>query len=406
MSSKERQTARPVETRIDEVKLEIGDFLRNNGWRRFNCARCHSLCFAKAPNPESTCDSMECTGYKFLEKPRAKKPPGIGEIVRGFRTHFGNHGYKEANPIPIVSNIGTTLFTGTGTQIFDRAIFMEDVVLQKPHFVAQPVIRLQEVELVGKVDGFATSFVNLSTEHVNSSLQEHITHIDNWLSLLSRLKLYMGDFTLKFKEDNPTWGDIQLDALTIKLNYMGLEIGVANYFLDIPQTSRESLTISDLSFGLERIAWAINKTQSYFDIIGPLILSALNKHVYMDSYRTMTLMAASGVKPANSDRGSKFRMLAKKVSQPCGHFLEDLVRYYYGWWGRFTEFPISQNETVRRIRREWNRNVNIVFQEKLGGNRETPIYLDPEDYLKRLVENGIDTGAIRRVFSTGGVAKK
>ena len=213
----------------------------------------------------------------------------------------------------------------------------------------------------------------------------------------------MGDVSLKIAIDKPDWGKYQPDAVTVKINYLGLELGVANYFTNIPQQTRESLTLSDLSFGLERIAWALNKTPSYYDIVGPINYSAKGRHKLMDDYRTMTLMAASGVTPSNKDRGSKFRMLAKSSATPTGSINLDLVDYYYDWWKRFANLPLQKSDALDIIIREVNRNINVEVRKSIGGSENIPLEITPDEYARRLIRMGKNVNDVREIFKGDSV---
>ncbi len=266
------------------------------------------------------------------------------------------------------------------------------------YYAAQPVIRLQGEGLVGKIDGFSTSFVNVATEIIGASVDNHLSNIENWFDALSKLGIFVRDLSLKVKRDSNLWGNVPAEEITIKINYMGLEIGVANYFV-INQVTREPLVISDLNFGLERLVWAVNKTSSYFDIIGPVTDSALGRVVEMDSYRTMVLMALGGVKPGNRDRGSKFRILAKKISSPKQDVSEGLLRYYYDWWNRFLSSPKPYDDVEKIIRRERNRNVNSSIRNAVRGKHSLSVENDPERYVELLVASGVDIELIKSIIS-------
>lgn len=157
-----------------------------------------------------------------------------------------------------------------------------------------------------------------------------------------------------------------------------MEIGIANYFFDIPQGGLTSLaTMSDISFGLERLVWAINKTESYFYAIGPLPHTFLTDTRQLDSVRTLTLMASSGVTPGVRNHGSKFRRLMQSLVNPFGILpLMELVNFYYKQWGDFQELPISWQRTYSIISKELERQTNIRTNQLLEG--EIPKKLQEE----------------------------
>ncbi len=389
--------------KVESAKGEIRNYLGKNKWELCKCASCNSEYFSKKQTDSGNCETFSCEGYKFLEKPRKKGYLTTDSLNSQFNSFFENQNYAKALPIPILIGSGKTLFTGTGGQIFNSAIMEEREYDPRKFNVAQPVIRFQGEQSVGKIDGFSTSFVNLATEQVNATINDHLSHFDNWLNWLSNLGIYMGDVTMKLSDSHPNWGKGSFNISVVKMYYGGLEIGVVNYSIDVPQNTRPNLSISDLTFGLERIAWAVNKTPSYYDIVGPISLSAKNKHVEMDSYRTMVLMAGSGVNPSNKDRGSKFRLLSKKIADLGEAYPTGLVSYYDNWWRNFMDLPIKPEDVNRIMQGERNRNINLLMQEKLNLTRKMDLSIDqsPDVYIQQLLTKGISVDKIRKAIQEG-----
>lgn len=375
------------------IKTSVSEYLTNNRWHSRSCTNCGDTFFSKIrmgnPGAEK-CGSHRCNGYEFLTWPRKKELSTPVDLVNAGQEFFAQFGYTETEPVPIKTHRGKTLFTGTAGQVFDGAIFGESDYQTNPLFVAQPVVRLHGVSLVGEVEGFSTSFVNIATEQMNSTIEQHVEHLDNWLTFFSSIGVYVGDMTLKTMSDSPDWGKGEFKDSVIKIYYGGLEIGVANYFIGIPQQNRQALTMSDFSFGLERLTWALSKTRSYFDVIGPIMPSIQNRQKEMDAYRTMVLLVASGVIPGHQDRGSKLRMLAKSVSRAGDDYPTGMATYYDRWWRNFINLPVDSQMVQRIITGERNRNINLAFQEKLGRNDENAaLHQDPSLFLLDLVKKKV-----------------
>ena len=370
-----------------------------HGWEERSCNHCDSQFLTKPRNETATCGHSDCSQLEFLDRPKRRRFLTAIDLASQFNDFFSNIGYEKVNSVGVINKTGSTLFTGTAGQIFDNIIFNEEKIDIRPKFVAQPVIRLQGRSFVGKKEGFSTSFVNIALEQLNPTIEEHIGHIDNWINFMSKIGLFMGEVTIGLVKDSPDWGDINLDAITAKVYYGGLEIGVINWFVRIPQKSRSPLFMSDISFGLERMVWVANKSRSYFDIIGPLNYSLNDEHKLMDSYRTAALMTLSGVKPGYKDRGSKLRALIKDVTDTEERIDEKLITYYIKWWKNFAEFPASDAETVKTVVDEANRNTNIVIQNKLGAPESISLNLDPSEYVDKIIDSGMSFERIREFLS-------
>lgn len=217
----------------DEViKSSLVEYLTGNRWRGRSCVSCGEAFFTKIRRMDTElekCGNYRCNDYEFLKKPRKKEFITPLDLATACQEFFTCVGYSKFEPVPIKTQRGKTLFTGTAGQIFDRAIFEESDYPTGPVYVAQPVVRLQGVSLVGEVEGFSTSFVNIATEQMNPTVDQHVAHLDNWLTFFSSIGLYVGDITMKVLNDSPDWGRGKFRDSVIKIYYGGLEIGVANY---------------------------------------------------------------------------------------------------------------------------------------------------------------------------------
>ena len=152
--------------------------------------------------------------------------------------------------------------------MFDDIIHHNGQIRTDSMFVEQPCVRMQYQPSVALQEGTSTSFVNVCTEQMGGSLEEHLLSANRWCTSLSKIGLHINDFVLVMRTSEKDWGTGKFSALELFFVYGGLELGDAAY-LSIPQANRPPIPISDIDFGLERIVWAVNKTVSYFDVLLP-----------------------------------------------------------------------------------------------------------------------------------------
>lgn len=377
----------------------IKNYFTEHGWEERTCSHCESQFLVKPRNETTACGRADCSNLDFLDRPKRKRFLSSSDFTSQFENFFSNQGYEKAEPVDIVNSIGSTLFAGTAGQIFDRIIFNEEEFDTKPRFVAQPVIRLQGRSLVGEKPGFSTSFVNVAIEQLNPTIEDHLKHMDDWFNFTSKTGLFMGEMTIRIVKDAPEWGDHNLDAITVKTYYGGLEIGVMNWFVGIPQNSRQPLRMSDISFGLERMIWVANKSKSYYDAIGPLSYSIKDDQKLMDAYRTAVLMTLAGVIPDIKDRSSKLRALIKSISEPGKEIDRDLILFYTHWWKNYASFEVPVEGVMQVITKERNRNVNVEFKKEFGAPDSISLEVSPLEYVNEVVDFGIPFERIREFLS-------
>ena len=174
------------------------------------------------------------------------------EFLKDF---FEREGFKNIPPKSIINKDSSTLFISAGVQILDPIIHNEKEIPAEKIYIAQPVFRTQFIPKIS--EGVSSSFINIATELVNKSPKEHFNALNQWIKLLENFGLNKENLILKSIERYDKWGKRKVLQKIIKINYDDLEIGDALY-VDIPQDSRDSIFISDIGFGLDRIKWLLS----------------------------------------------------------------------------------------------------------------------------------------------------
>lgn len=370
------------------IRAARDDFFARRGWQRKSCPLCSGEYYTKRDLPH--CGSYRCVGnYSFLGIPSPKSYLEFGMCAERLRKFFCGQGCALQPPIAVVRDDERTLFASTAGQVYDDLVYGKTVENDSRRCVVlQPVVRLQSIGLIGSLDGVSTSFVHAATECWNVQAEAHFNVLDQWLDLFSSLGLHVGGLCLKSKRADNDWAGRVVTSEMLKVNYGGLEIGVANFFFNIPQAADTVATLSDIGVGLERLVWAVNKSPSYFDSIGPLSSVTILARVMLDAIRTATLIAASGVVPDHKNQGSKLRAMIGLVTNEAQRLnLYEFVRYYHRQWSSLIDLPISREHAYSVIWREINRVLNLETNRVLG--IDEPFEQDHEEFLRKAVQKKV-----------------
>jgi len=362
----------------------LSDFLSSKGWFEKKCISCGNRLFTKKRLGQSqeNCERSKCSnnGNTFLKLSRRSRMLTIPMINDQIESFFKKNHFSRKDPMPMVNPNSKTDVIMAGVQILDGVIHGNDDVDNGRIFISQPSMRMQYQSLVKEFEGTSTSFVNICTEHMDATIENHLAYIDLWLTALSLLGLHMNDFKLVMRMSNKDWGTGAISSLELFFVYCDIELGDAA-FAFIPHRDNKNLVISDIGFGLERIAWAVNKTPSYFDQIRPL--SQTLPREYLDTCRSLSLLALTGIQAKNKGPGFQFRRFAKvlaiKYPSSCH---AGVLEYYFSYWSQFIEPLVSLpaamfavNSEIGRLR---NSRLADSFKESALENEST------EDYLLRL----------------------
>jgi len=378
-----------VETKQEysaDANLEaVRKFMIERGWREHRCDGCGKTFFAKPTTKIdiSTCGWHQCDkgGYPFRTFSKRKQLMKPSQISAKMGGYFCSAGFNSAAPLNIANIDGRTDLVIAGVQMFDDIIHRNQPLRTDKAFVAQPCVRMQFQPQVETQEGTSTSFVNVCTEQMGVSFDEHLRSVDHWCTILSKLGLHMNDFVVVMRVSQNDWGTGEFSALELFFCYGGLELGDATY-LQVPQSNQAAIPTSDIGFGLERIAWAINKTESYFDILAPW--TKIGTREMFDACRTIALLVLCGVQATNKGPGLQFRRFAKVLGEKYyGVDLFEILPYYFDYWAQFIMPSIKQADAVMLARLEIERFVNLKICAML--NLPSPCDETTDAYLDRLV---------------------
>ena len=344
-------------------------FLYKRGWSQKCCVSCGETYFQKKRKVTSTthnCTWRGCGGSSeiFRTLSKRKRPMPIWRLVSILETAIVGSGYVKTQPLHIANTHGTTDLVVAGVQVFDGVIHKGLPIQESKCSILQPSIRMQFQEQVATSDGVATSFVNACTCHADATFDDHLNAIDAWIGALSRAGLYADDLTLVCREKTVDWGTGAFTAHNLFFVYGGLELGDGTYLV-VPRHERPALAISDVGFGLERLAWAVNKTESYWDLIRPLTIKANVELV--DICRTLALLTLSGIRPGNKGPGLQLRRLAGVLAERYPYkSWHDVVLSAMTHWQQFVTNPIASDEARTVVSLEVDRLLGVKLQKALA----------------------------------------
>lgn len=207
----------------------------------------------------------------------------------------------------------------------------------------------------------------LSKLHILLSIQQFLANWKRYSKIIDDILSFFSDVTkLPVQEMTITEGKWEGGAYggnCIEFMFGGVELGTVVYI-------NRPLECTDVGLGLERICWVLSKSESIFDVVGPLEYSEFREFEVMDTCRFLTLLLGEGLKPGKKGVGNILRSYVKdNVLDLWRSDLERLISYYYSQWKDFIELPIQKEKILEIVREEINRELNrIKFKmlEKLG----------------------------------------
>ncbi len=305
-------------------------------------------------------------------------------------------------PTDIVRADKRTTFACSGVQLVYDQLFDGEEAPDHAQLIAQPVIRTQHLHNTS--EGTSTSFVNFNLLMFDIDYDEHADRKKEFFEVMIN--------TDQIGEDNhriitekgvvQNWFGTEMKmSENEKLWVNGIELGEAIYYGDIRTSTGANLRLSELAFGLERLIYAsMNPESGQLTSYYSKELGGLDEPIYKneelsarsDVIKSATLMAMSGVVPANKSSGGSMRKFIKRISEAAED--EDISEIHeniensYAYWSHFISTTISLSDVIEILNTELDRNRNRVTLNRLsclGVNVEIEINQDRDSFINQLI---------------------
>ena len=274
-----------------------------------------------------------------------RRVPDWAELLDGLEAAFADYGVPRAQPLPLRWGRDTDL-TISAVQALDPYLKDGHPFTYRSGYLPQPVVRFTgKRDAQGELlDGFLTSFVNVSHVRPIADVNEHAAIFDEWIGVLSRLGLHARH--LRVAGSQQVWRRGPVSGVTLHFSHADLPLG--DHVLLWNAEHPEHLA-TDLGSGLERLRWTIGRSSwgqtvhgTYAGSVSPAVL---------DAVRTSVLLLGSGVVPSAQGAGSALRRLLRLGSNPLPG-LGLFVRASYRFWSLMARPTAPWPDLLCAIERE------------------------------------------------------
>ncbi|WP_116949614.1 hypothetical protein [Jiangella endophytica] len=269
------------------------------------------------------------------------------ELIATLESAFAMRGVRRDHCAPLRWGRDTDLMV-SAVQSLDPLLKDGRPVTHREGFLTQPVVRFTgERDCRGAlVDGYLTSFVNVSRIEPIRGIEEYGAILDDWLFVLSRLGFHARHLSFAGRLD--VWRRREVAGITLMFGHGGVELGdiVLLWNVDNP----DAIAV-DLGTGLERLAWARNPQDWTGLVFGEL--SGAAPATVLDALRTATLLVGSGIRPSGRGAGAAIRRVLGTLapgSAPLG--ISSAVRSAHRYWTTMTPLPVPWHAAVVEIEQE------------------------------------------------------
>ncbi|AEM38847.1 alanyl-tRNA synthetase [Pyrolobus fumarii 1A] len=250
-------------TRVDPSVYRL-KFFKERGFHRKQCKVCNEY-FWTLSSERETCGDAPCEEYRFWDIPRSVPELTLREAIEKFLRFFERHGHTIIPPRPVVARWREDLYLTIASIVVFQPHVTSGLVPPpaNPLVIAQPCIRLEDIDHVGLTVGRHLTGFTMGGHHAFNYPDKHVYWKDETVEYAFEFftkELGIPEEEIVFKESwwegggnagpsfEVTVGGLELATLV----FMQYEVRDGKY-VEMP------LRVVDTGYGLERITWFSNR---------------------------------------------------------------------------------------------------------------------------------------------------
>ena len=317
------------------------EFFYNNGYIRKQCTSCGSY-FWTLNDDIKVCGDQPCINFSFIGKPLGKKPLSLREVRDSFLSFFEKNNHSRlfypltGERFPVVARWRSDIYlTIASIADFQPHITSGNVPPPaNPLVISQPCIRLNDLEEVGRSGRHLTIFEMMGHHAFNKNKDEIYWKEDTvkYCNDFFTNNIGISEEEITYKEQLWEGGGNAGPCLEVIAG--GLEIATL-VFMNMKKTENGKFTINeekyaenplnivDTGYGLERIAWLSQGSETIYDSVFPEIISWLKNHIednsdivsfysLADHSKCLAFMLGDGIVPSNVKAGYLARLIIRR----------------------------------------------------------------------------------------------
>ncbi|EHP88581.1 alanyl-tRNA synthetase [Methanotorris formicicus Mc-S-70] len=299
------------------------------GFVRKKCKKCGQY-FWTLDDDRETCGDSPCDVYTFIGNPITKKKYTYNEMVKEFLNFFAENGHTPIKRYPVTARRwrDDILLTIASIAVFQPWVTKGIVEpIANPLVIAQPCIRLNDIDNVGRTGRHMTCFT-MGGHHAFNKEDDFKYWTDKTVELCFNFmkKLGIDEKSLTFIESwwegggnaGPCYEVITHGVELATLVFMQYE-KVGNDYKEIP------LKIVDTGYGIERFVWASQGTPTAYDAVFGDIVEKLKENAGIEDIDDRILAKITEVAGLmDIEDVGDLKILRKRVADKIGMDVEEL----------------------------------------------------------------------------------
>lgn len=242
--------------------------LEQLGYKKQVCQKCGNTFWSI--RERATCGDAPCDEYEFIGNPVTDKQYDLMGIQKQFKGFFADHGHTPIDRYPTLAKRWRNDVFLVGASIYDFQPWVTSGMVQPPAnplTIAQPSIRLNDVDNVGRTGRHMTCFT-MGAHHAFNTEDNPVYWKNETLRYCHEFLVSIGINPEEITYIESWWKGGGNEGPSFEICAHGVELATL-VFIQYATTKNGlkeiPLKIVDTGYGLERIAWVSQGTPTAYD---------------------------------------------------------------------------------------------------------------------------------------------
>ena len=242
--------------------------LEQLGYKKQICSKCGNTFWSI--RQRDTCGDAPCDEYEFIGNPVTDKQYDLMGIQKKFKGFFADNGHTPIDRYPVLAKRWRNDVFLVGATIYDFQPWVTSGMMEPPAnplTIAQPSIRLNDVDNVGRTGRHMTCFT-MGAHHAFNTEDKSVYWKDDTLRYCHEFLVSIGINPEEITYIESWWKGGGNEGPSFEICAHGVELATL-VFIQYKTTKdgleEIPLRIVDTGYGLERIAWVSQGTPTAYD---------------------------------------------------------------------------------------------------------------------------------------------
>mgnify|MGYP001046518295 CR=1 FL=1 len=307
----------------------MSNILEDLGYTKQECKTCGKIFWSQIDR--DTCGDAPCDEYEFIGNPATDKGYNLYEIQKTFKEFFEQRGHTPVSRYPVLAKRWRDDVFLVGATIFLFQPWITSGLVQPPAnplTIAQPSIRLNDVDNVGRTGRHMTCFT-MGAHHAFNYPDNEIYWEDQTITYCHEFMKSIGINTEDITFIESWWQGGGNEGPCYEVMVRGVELATLVFiqYKTLPNGEKEEipLKVVDTGYGLERFAWISQGTPTAYDACFGPVIEKLKQLTHVQVNEKILAENAQIAGMMDIETYADIRELREKVANKLGISMEEYL---------------------------------------------------------------------------------